>query len=67
MNRFNLLPHFLLDAGVRACTHVFTRQKPGKFHPNRFIAKFLGLWEKLWLSTRFLACAGWLFGCTINL
>ena len=42
-----------LDTGFHACTQVSTRLTPGNIHPNAFFAGSP-------------ACAGRLFGCTIN-
>src|SRR3990172_8493846 len=44
---------FLLDAGFQSCAQASIRLSPGTIHPNHFFASFL-------------AWAGWLFGCTIN-
>ena len=52
MNRFGSSP-FSLDAGFPSCTHVSTRFNSIITPPYRFLVGFL-------------ACADWLFGCTID-
>ena len=47
-----LFSDFSLDAGFQPCTWASIRLSPRTIHPNHFFAAFL-------------ACVGWLFGCTI--
>jgi hypothetical protein len=44
---------FSLDAGFLSCTQASIRLGPRTIHPNYFFATFL-------------ACANWLFGCTMD-